>query len=526
MLACHDHEVTEPKVTPAPLPLVAARVLLTPNPLNLDKGREQPLVARVETIQAVEIPGAPVKWSSSAPEVATVSLQGWVHAVSGGSALITAQSGEATGTALVTVIDTIALTTPAVVRLTMPVAPFFAGDSLTVSAAVLNLYGRPVAKPLVTWTSSAADVAAISQSGMLRGFTGGTTTVTATSGTASASITVIVLTAPPLRISGSRVFIPGADARLAVIAFDAQTRSSSVLSAQWSTSNAAVATVRQDGTVTGGQEGVATITAVTSVGTIATDVSTRILPGRIALAIDRTSIGLLALDGTAPELIPRFALWGQASVDLSPYASRVAFDCPTGVCWGPVSGDSTVVFQLPYTASSDELSWPSWYGSDEVLAVQLGTDISYAPVATGLDITLAPDIAVDARPRFAPDGAVIFECMSGGLCIQPRLNANSSVFTPVGRRVAISRADSRVSYDTPGGLCVAAVGQAACKLVLPHDAIEQDESSWSPDGRYIAIARKGELWLIQANGDNLIRLPLAVGGRVVSIASPSWSVNP
>ncbi len=56
-------------------------------------GQSVPLTAKVYDREGAVIPGAPVSWSSSVPEVATVSVDGLVIAVSRGTTRVTATSG-------------------------------------------------------------------------------------------------------------------------------------------------------------------------------------------------------------------------------------------------------------------------------------------------------------------------------------------------------------------------------------------------------------------------------------------------
>jgi hypothetical protein len=324
-----------------------------------------------------------------------------------------------------------------------------------------------------------------------------------------------------VRIDGSRLFVPGSDARLAALAFDDQSRVSSAIGAAWSTSDSSVASVTVDGIVTGGRPGLATITAVTPRGVVQATVTTRSLPGRVAFARDHQRIALMTLDGTEPTELAGYALAGPASLALSPSGNLIAFDGLRGVTWGPVRGGALHALDLVYEAPSSDLSWPSWIGSDDYLAVKLrSSELASAQLSTQLANTWGPlQLSVD-RPRVAPGGnTFMFECQSD-LCeagsfasFEYVRNASRGAFSPDGYQI---------SYDTPSGVCVAASTFPTCNLVLAHGSSEVVESTWSPDGKYLLLIRGAEIWVMEPNGDNAVRLPLATRGGG-SPSSPSWA---
>jgi len=82
----------------------ADAIELTPAEVTLvTAGATAQLTAVVTDAGGTEIEGAVVTWTSSDPDVATVDAEGEVTAVANGTAVITAQSGEATATSTVTV---------------------------------------------------------------------------------------------------------------------------------------------------------------------------------------------------------------------------------------------------------------------------------------------------------------------------------------------------------------------------------------------------------------------------------------
>jgi len=117
----------------------------------------------------------------------------------------------------------------------------------------------------------------------------------------------------------------------------------------------------------------------------------------------------------------------------------------------------------------------------------------------------------------------LFEC-GQDLCTENP----SHVLARNASRVAIlldQTSVARLAYDTPAGVCNAPVAGGACKIILAHDASVHAEAAWSPDGAHLAIAMSGQLWLVDADGSNLVRLRLATASRA-SASSPTWGRTP
>jgi uncharacterized protein YjdB len=164
------------------------------------------------------------------------------------------------------------------------------------------------------WTSSAATVAAVNSSGVVTALSSGITTVTATYGGASASVTVTVASGPVVLESISVLppgvpLRPGATAQLTVMGSYSDGSSLNVTSGStFSTTSSAVATVSSGGLVTAVANGTATITAThTASGLVATStvtvstsaptlVSIAVSPSPLALVVPAT--GQLTVTGT------------------------------------------------------------------------------------------------------------------------------------------------------------------------------------------------------------------------------------
>ena len=118
---------TEPNNPPPPPPppsSVVATVEVIPVTSTLAPGDSVQLVATAKTASGAVVSNATVTWTSSAPNVATVSAGGKLTAVAPGNATITAAADGKTGTAAIivalVVIDILVLAMPSMVTLMVP----------------------------------------------------------------------------------------------------------------------------------------------------------------------------------------------------------------------------------------------------------------------------------------------------------------------------------------------------------------------------------------------------------------------
>ncbi|WP_419937582.1 Ig-like domain-containing protein [Candidatus Palauibacter sp.] len=170
-------------VDPAP-----TTVAVTPDMVALTAlGRTAQLVAEVRDQVGRVMEGVPVAWSSSDTTVATVDSAGLVTAVGGGASTVAASAGEASGEALVTVMQAAGsvVVTPTVDTVAL-------GDTLRLVAEAFDGNGHAIADAEFEWSSSDVSVATVDDSGLVRGVAEGAATITAASGGArgTAAITV------------------------------------------------------------------------------------------------------------------------------------------------------------------------------------------------------------------------------------------------------------------------------------------------------------------------------------------------
>ena len=254
-----------------------------------------PLTARVFDQNNAALGSATVSWSSSHPGVATVSSQGLVTAVSNGTATITARSGSASATAAITVMQSagrIVLDPSSATLLSL-------GETLQLVASVQDANGRAVEDAAITWSSSDEGVATVSSQGLVTAVSNGTVTITARSGSASATVAVTVM-----QSAGSIVIEPssamlmslGETVQLSASVLDANGQAVEEAAVTWSSSDEGVATVNSQGLVTAVSNGTATITARSGSASATAAITVMQSAGRIVL--EPSSATLMSLGET------------------------------------------------------------------------------------------------------------------------------------------------------------------------------------------------------------------------------------
>jgi uncharacterized protein YjdB len=270
---------------------------------------------------------ASVDWSSSNDAAATVSdnagAKGLVTCVAGGSATITAISGNVSGN------TTLAVTAATLVSISVsPTSPSIAKGTNRQFAATGTFSNNTVQDltAAASWTSMTPAVATIGNTAGVKGLasslTAGTTTITATFGgkTGSTLLTVTAATLTAVEVSPTNPSIAKGTFKQfkATAIFSDTTKQDITASATWSSSTAA-ATITAAGLATGASSGTASITvlfggfsgATTLTVTAATLASIEVTPinSSIALGTTRqfTAIGVYT-DNTTQNLT-REVIW-------------------------------------------------------------------------------------------------------------------------------------------------------------------------------------------------------------------------
>jgi uncharacterized protein YjdB len=229
--------------------------------ITLQPGQQQILKADVLPINATN---KTVSWSVSNPYVAMVSSEGTVTALTSGEAdiIVTTHNGKVAMCRLTVVISVTG------VSLNRPALPLGVGgfDMLSVSIQPDNATNQRV-----TWFTSNAAVAGVSDNGIVTAYTPGTAWiwVVTEDGGYSVGCTVTVTMAEHVAVTGLTLN----KTHLEITEYSSERLLSNVIPANatntnvsWSSSHPGVAAVAIDGTVTGMSIGTATITATTQEG--------------------------------------------------------------------------------------------------------------------------------------------------------------------------------------------------------------------------------------------------------------------
>lgn len=231
-------------------------VRLIPSGGMLAAGQHAPLVL----CDAAGVPLSDVEWSSSEPEVVRVQHDGELIAVRPGSATIIARSGSssAAGAFQVTRVDA------ATVRIMPQLQALGVGEEAPLQAAVADRLGVSLRDRVVSWRSDNPQVVAVSADGVVRGVSAGRARIHASSG---AGLAALELRITPPNVTGVRID-PGAvvlqSGESLVLRAEVQGGRGGAMKGipvEWQSSDPAIATIDQDGTVRGMRFGTARIAA-------------------------------------------------------------------------------------------------------------------------------------------------------------------------------------------------------------------------------------------------------------------------
>lgn len=247
---------------PGTEPPVPTTLTISPDSLTFDAlAATAHLAATVHDQHGKAMTEVVVSWRSSGPAVATVDQTGLVTAVDNGTATI-----HATLEGLADSVSAQVRQVPAEVAISPEDDPLVfgtLGDSVRLSAQVLDANGHPVAGVPVTWSISDTSVATIDGDGLVTARGNGNATVSATARAVTGSRRVEVDQVPVTIevLAPMDTIAVGDSLRLAARAFDAGGSLIEDADFAWTSSDTAVATVNPAGWVHALAEGSVEITA-------------------------------------------------------------------------------------------------------------------------------------------------------------------------------------------------------------------------------------------------------------------------
>ena len=400
-VACGDG-ATEPPAPP-PDPPRATTVTVSPATTELNAlGTTEQLTAEVRDQNGQVMAGASVTWASSSAAVATVSAAGLVTAAGNGTATITAAAGGVSGTATVTVAQTVSAVAIA------PVADsLVAGDTLRLAAEATDANGHAVAGVEFAWASEDTMVAVVDATGLVTGVGAGEVEITATASGLAARATLVVAAPAPTTVAVTpdtvRLAALGDTVRLAAEVRDQLGRVMERESAAWASGDTLVATVDSTGLVTAAANGAATITAMageasgTAVVTVMQSVaSVEVSPSADTIAPgDTLRLAAKATDANGHVVAGAEFAW--ASGD-----TAVAVVDATGLVRGIREGTATI------TVLADGVSGTATVTVSVGSSVTLDSGEGSAPeggvVTLGLTADPVPEQAIRVRYTLGTDG--------------------------------------------------------------------------------------------------------------------------
>ncbi|NNL30615.1 MAG: Ig-like domain-containing protein, partial [Gemmatimonadetes bacterium] len=164
------------------------RVSVLPAETTLAVGETVELSATVRDPAGSSASQAAIFWLTTTPEVVTVDQQGRVTAVGSGEARVGARSGNTVGFARITVLPA----PPETLRATVPTPDLPAGFSIPIAVTPMDRNGERMRDVELRFQSANPSVATVDAEGRIWAMAEGETSVTVSSGPASAVVEVSV----------------------------------------------------------------------------------------------------------------------------------------------------------------------------------------------------------------------------------------------------------------------------------------------------------------------------------------------
>lgn len=276
--------------------------------------------------------------------------------------------------------------TPDAVEVNAPSSSFMVGGSQQLTARVI---ARGTLLPGVSpsWNSSNGAVVTVTGSGQVTALSRGNAVVTATAGAAKGSVALSVLGVRSLSVQPAVLALTAGTSQTLTANIDSDVGVSFPVT--WSTSNAAIATVSTNGTVTGIALGNATITAKAGGETGSATVSVRevpvasvaVVPSTATLPIGQTTqLAAIVKDSAGGSLTDRIIGWTSnapaiATVSSSGVVTAIATGTATiTATTGGKSGTAMVSVPVPVASVSIAINSTTLYVGQSTQAIATARD--------------------------------------------------------------------------------------------------------------------------------------------------------
>ena len=268
-------------------PVAVESVTVSPQNLELKVGETATLTARIQPSNAQ----GTLSWTSSNTAVASVA-NGTVTAVAAGSATITASAGGKSASCQVTVKATQTVVEVESVTLDRHEMTLTEGET---NRLVAKVSPSNATDKTISWATSNPAIVSVDKEGNVKGVAVGTATVAASHGNLSdaCKITVTASAVPVTSISLDKTTLALAEQDTYQLTATVKPDNATDKNVTWSTANAAIATVSDNGLVTAVAEGTTTITAKAGdkTATCSVTVSKKVIPVT-SVTLNKTSLAL------------------------------------------------------------------------------------------------------------------------------------------------------------------------------------------------------------------------------------------
>ena len=234
-------------------PAIASVVITGPANPEVEIGRLLQLNGEARDASSAAIPGIPLDWSTSDPNIAVVDANGVVVGVAEGRTDVRAAHGTVQSAAVELLVRRAQQVVAAVV-ITGPVPEIRAGETHQFSAQALDVLGNPIPGAAFQWFSSNPAVAGIDVNGLATGLMAGMSDIRARADAIDSAPVTLTVTPPAVasvEISGPSQVNLGNTASFSALARDAGGAIIPGAAFTWSSSNPNVASVDAAGTALG-----------------------------------------------------------------------------------------------------------------------------------------------------------------------------------------------------------------------------------------------------------------------------------
>ena len=390
-------------VTVTPKPKTLALISVTPMNAAIAKNTGQQFSATgIYSDTTTQDMTAAVLWSSSDTTTALVDASGNVIAKKAGNVIIKALYGGLSDESMLNITDatlvsiTVTPTNPGIAKGT---------KQQFTATGIFSDYTTQNLTNVVTWSSSGAGVATISNAagsnGMATSAAAGTTTITATSGSLSGStvLTVTGATLVSLAVTPTNPSIAKGTKRqfTATGTYSDNTTQNLTNAVTWSSSSAGVATISN----TAGSNGSATSVAT---GTTTITATSGSLSGSTALTVTAASLVSISVTPTNPSIAKGTT---QQFTATGTYSDNTTQNLTTAAIW---SSSSAGVATISNAAGSNGMTTSVAAGTTTITATSGSVSGSTALTVTGaalVSLTVSPtnpSIAKGTKQQFTATG--------------------------------------------------------------------------------------------------------------------------